>query len=223
MGGFAAAVGRELRVTLREGADLVLAIAFFVLVGVLFAFGAGPQPRTLAAIAPGVIWVAALLAAMLSVDRLFAADHRDGTLDLLALDPLPLWALSLAKALAHWLTTGWPLILCAPVLALMLGLPADGIAALVAALVLGTAQLSLLGGLGAALTLGARRGSVLVSLLVLPLAIPVLIFGAAGAEAALLGLPVWPHLKLLSGLLLGALVVVPPCTAAALRQAIADS
>lgn len=222
MNGFVALVARDLQLARREGTDLILTVAFFIMTGVLFAFGVGPAPQTLARIAPGVIWVAALLAAMLSLDRTFAADQRDGSLDLLALGPLPLWGVVLAKILAHWLTTGVPLVIAAPVLGVMLGLPADGVPALIAALALGTAILSLLGGLGAALILGARRGGALLALLVLPLAVPVLIFGVAAADAALTGLPVRPHLLLLGGLLLGTAAVAPPFAAAALRQALQD-
>ena len=164
--------------------------------------------------------VAALLAAMLSFERLFQADYEDGSLDQLALMPLPLEATVAAKMLAHWLTTGLPLLVAAPLLALMLGMATAGYATLIAAMALGTPTISLIGAVGAALTVGARRGGVLLSLLVLPLVIPVLVFGAASVDAALGGLAVRPHLLLLGGLLLGAAVLCPWAAAAALRQAL---
>jgi heme exporter protein B len=213
-------VRRELRLALRQGGDSAMVILFFVLAAVLFPFGVGPAPDTLARIAPGVLWVTALLAAMLSFERLFQPDFEDGSLEQLALAPPPLEAVALAKALAHWLTTGVPLMAAAPVLGIMLHLPADGYLPLLAAMALGTPTLSLIGMLGAALTLGARRGGVLLALLTLPLAIPVLIFGAAAVDAAVGGFPTGAHLSLLGGLFLGALVLMPWAAAAALRQAL---
>ncbi|MBL8658341.1 MAG: heme exporter protein CcmB [Rhodospirillales bacterium] len=213
-------VGRDLQLALRQGMDSFTAVVFFVLAVVLFPFGVGPEPAVLARIAPGVIWVAALLASMLSLERLFQLDYEDGSLELLALAPLPLEAAVGAKITAHWLTTGLPLIVAAPVLAVLLQMDAAGFVALVAALALGTPLLSLIGAIGAALVLGARRGGVLLSLLVLPLYIPVLIFGVAAVDAAVFGFAVRPHLMVLSGLLLAALVLVPWVTAAALRQAL---
>lgn len=218
MTAFAALVVRELRLALRHGADALLAVGFFVLAVVLFPFGLGPEPAMLARVAAGVIWVTALLAAMLSLDRLFQHDHEDGTLDLLLLAPLPLELTVLAKTAAHWLATGLPLILASPALALLLHLPAEGYVTLVAAMALGTPAMSLLGAVGAALTVGARRGGVLVSLLVLPLLVPVLVFGVAAVDAAIMGMGARPHLLLLAALLAAALPLAPLAAAAALRQ-----
>lgn len=220
MRGFFIVVRRELRLALRQAGDSAAVVLFFVLATILFPFGVGPEPNVLERIAPGVVWVAALLAAMLSFERLFQPDYEDGSLEQLALVPLPLEAVVLAKSCAHWLTTGLPLIVAAPLLGVLLNLHAAGFAMLVATMALGTPTISLIGALGAALTLGARRGGVLLSLLVLPLVVPVLIFGAAGIEAALGGFAVRPYLAALSGLLLGALVLCPWAAAAALRQAL---
>lgn len=213
-------VRRDLKLALRQGMDSLMAVVFFVLAVVLFPFGVGPEPQMLTRIAPGVIWVAALLASMLALERLFQTDYEDGSLELLALAPMPLEALVIAKVTAHWLTTGLPLIAAAPLLAIFLDMRADGFAALIGALALGTPLLSLVGAVGAALILGSRRGGVLLSLLVLPLFIPVLIFGVAAVDAAAFGYPVRPHLLVLAGLLLAALVLTPWAAAAALRQAI---
>jgi heme exporter protein B len=220
MSQFAVMLGRELRLALRQPGDAATVVVFFVLATVLFPFGVGPEPNMLARIAGGVIWVAALLAAMLSFERLFQADYEDGSLEQLALMPLPLEATVAAKILAHWLTTGLPLLVAAPLLALMLGMATAGYATLIAAMALGTPTLSLIGAVGAALTVGARRGGVLLSLLVLPLVIPILVFGAAAVDAALSGLAARPHLLLLGGLALGAAVLCPWAAAAALRQAL---
>lgn len=213
-------IGRDLRLAFRQGADTLGAVAFFVLAVVLFPLGVGPEPAILARIAPGVIWVAALLASMLSLERLFQLDYEDGSLELLALGPIPLEATVAAKVAAHWLTTGLPLTVAAPLLAVLLQMDARGLAALVAALAIGTPLLSLIGAVGAALVLGARRGGVLLSLLVLPLYIPVLIFGVAAVDAAVFGFAVRPYLAVLAGLLIAAVVLVPWVTAAALRQAL---
>lgn len=220
MTSFLALLGRDLRLALRQGADMVLVLAFFVLAVLLFPFGVGPAPAVLSGIAAGIVWVTALLAALLSLDRLFLPDFEDGSLDQIVLAPLPLELAVLAKAAAHWLATGLPLTLLSPVLAAMLHLPADGLPALVAALALGTPVMSLVGGIGAALTLGARRGAALLPLLVLPLYIPVLIFGVAAVEAAVAGIEVLPRLAFLAGLLLAALALAPWAAAAALRQAV---
>ena len=217
---FLALLGRDLTLTLRQGSDAGLVLAFFVLAVLLFPFGVGPSPDILARIAAGVLWATALLAALLSLDRLFLADYEDGSLEQIALSPLPLELAALAKVGAHWLGTGLPLTLLAPVLAVMLHLPAEGVPVLVLALLLGTPVMSLIGAIGAALTLGARRGAALLPLLVLPLYIPVLIFGVAAVEAAVLALPATPHLLMLGGLLLGALALAPWAVAAALRQAL---
>jgi heme exporter protein B len=213
-------VRRDLRLALRQGGDAAMVLAFFVLAVMLFPFGVGPEPAVLTRIAAGIVWVTALLAALLSLDRLFAADYEDGSLEGLALMPLPLEFQVLAKALAHWLTTGLPLTLVAPLLALLLHLDRAGYPALIAGMALGTPTLSLIGAIGAALTLGARRGGVLLSLLVLPLFIPVLIFGVGAVEAAIIGMPARPHLLLLLALLLAAVPLAPIAAAAALRQAV---
>jgi len=211
-------IARDLRLALRQGLDTMTAVVFFVLAVVLFPFGVGPEPAVLARIAPGVIWVAALLASMLSLERLFQLDYEDGSLELLALAPLPLEAAVLAKITAHWLTTGLPLLAAAPLLAVLLHMDASGFLALVAALALGTPLLSLIGAIGAALVLGARRGGVLLSLLILPLYIPVLIFGVAATTAAIVGpLPFGQPFTILVGLSLMSVVLGPIAAAAALR------
>ena len=181
-------IGRDVRLASRQGGASTMVVVFFVLTVTLFPLGVGPESTVLARIAAGVIWVAALLASMLSLDRLFQADFEDGSLDLLALSSLPLEIAVLAKTAAHWLTTGLPLIVVSPVLALLLNMDLAGWLTLIAAMLLGTPALSLIGGIGAALTVGIRRGGVLLSLLVLPLYIPVLIFGVGAVEAAIGGL-----------------------------------
>ena len=211
---------RDLRLALRQGVDAVMAVAFSVIAVALFPLGIGPEPNILARIAPGVIWVAALLAAMLSLDRLFQQDYEDGSLELLALAPAPLEMIVLAKVAAHWLTTGLPLLLAAPVLAVLMNMAADGFAVLLIAMLLGTPSLSLIGAIGGALVLGARRGGVLIALLVLPLYIPVLIFAVAAVDAVLTGQSARPHLLLLGAILAAALPLAPLSAAAALRQAV---
>jgi heme exporter protein B len=218
-GALGALIARDIRLALRQGADSMMVIVFFVLVVVLFPLGVGPEPAILGRIAAGVIWVAALLAAMLSMDRLYQTDHADGSLELLVLSPLPLELQFLAKAAAHWLTTGLPLIIAAPLLGVLLNMRAEGYPVLLAALALGTPSLSLIGGVGAALSLGARRSGVLLSLLVLPLFIPVLIFGVSAVDAGLTGLAAKAQLLILGALLLGAAALAPWAGAAALRQA----
>lgn len=219
MSAFSAVLSRDLRLALRQSADSFTVIAFFAIATVLFPFGIGPEAEVLSRIAAGVVWVTALLAALLSLDRVFATDYEDGTLDHLILNGQSTILVVLAKVLAHWLTTGVPLIIMSPVLAVTLQLPAEGYGVLVMALILGTPTVSLIGALGAALVLGARRGGVLLSLLVLPLYIPVLIFGTAAVEAALTGVPSAPMLTILGGLALIAVTLCPFGTAAALRQA----
>jgi heme exporter protein B len=214
-----AVLRRDLRLALRTKSDSFTVVLFFVLTVVLFPFGVGPEPNILARIAPGIIWVTALLACLLSFDRLYQLDSEDGSLDLLVLAPTSLELIVLAKCLAHWLTTGLPLIIAAPLLGLLLNLPVEGYGTMLAALALGTPSLSLIGSIGAALTLGARRGGVLLPLLVLPLYIPVLIFGAAAVDAAIAGMSVRPHLLLLGGILAAALTLTPFASAAAIRQA----
>jgi heme exporter protein B len=220
MSAFLTLVGRDLRLAFRQGGDAAMVIGFFVLTVVLFPFGVGPEPELLQRIAAGIVWVTALLAALLSLERLFQADYEDGSLEALALLPLPLEAQVLAKCLAHWLVTGLPLIIVAPLLALLLHLDPAGYPALIAGMVLGTPILSLIGAIGAALSLGARRGGVLLSLLVLPLYIPVLIFGVAAIEAEIQGFGARPDLLLLAALLVLATGLVPFAAAAALRLAL---
>lgn len=220
MSAFALIAGRDLRLALRQPGDSAMVLVFFVLATVLFPFGIGPEPNILARIAAGLLWVMALLAAMLSFDRLFQADYEDGALELLILSPVPPFLTVLAKCAAHWLTTGLPLVVATPLLAMMLQLHADGYGVLIGAMLLGTPTISLIGAVGAALTLGARRGGVLVSLLVLPLLIPVLIFGAGAVDAAVGGFPARVHLLFMGAMLLGALALCPWASSAALRQAL---
>ena len=221
MSGALAVFRREARLALRQSADSVMVVAFFIIAVVLFPFGVGPEPNTLARIGPGVIWVAALLAAMLSMERMFQADYEDGALELLVLAPVPLELTVLAKVCVHWLTTGLPLMVATPLLAIMMNVPLDALPVILLTLALGTPILSLIGAIGAALVLGARRGGVLLSLLVLPLTIPVLIFAVGAIEAELSGLAVKAHLMLLGGLLLAAAAVAPWAGAAAVREAVA--
>jgi heme exporter protein B len=211
---------RDLRLSLRQGGEVGLVLGFFVLAVLLFPFGVGPEPELLGRVAAGIIWVAALLAAVLSLDRLFAADHGDGGLDLIAISAAPLELTVLAKAAAHWVTTGLPLTVLSPLLAVFVDLDPAAIPVLVAGLLIGTPALSLLGAIAAALTLGARRPGVLVSLLVLPLYLPPLIFGTGAVEASLASGGAYAHLLLLAGLTLAALPLAPLATAAALRQAL---
>lgn len=218
--GFLLVLIRDLSLALRQSSDVAAIVMFFVLTVVIFPFGVGPEPSVLERIAPGILWVTALLAAMLSLERQFLADYEDGSLELLVLTPVPLELVALAKAAAHWLTTGVPLVLAAPILGVVLRLPPEATGTLIATLALGTPTLSLIGGIGAALTLGSRRGGVLISLLVIPLFIPVLIFGAAAVDAVIAGFSVTSHLMVLGGMLLGALVLAPWATAAAVRQAV---
>lgn len=215
----AAILRRDLRLALRQGSDSVTVVAFFVLTAVLFPLAVGPEPVILERIAAGVVWVTALLAAMLSLDRLFQADYEDGSLDLLLLAPVPLPLVVAVKALAHWLTTGLPLIVAAPLLALLLNLESHGFAGLMVAMLLGTPTLSLIGAVGAALVLGARRGGVLLSVLVLPLYVPVLVFGVSAVEAAVTALSWRTEALILAAMLLAALALCPWAAAAALRQA----
>ncbi|CAA7612795.1 heme exporter protein CcmB [Magnetospirillum sp. SS-4] len=217
---FLEVVRRDLRLALRQGSDSVMVVTFFVLTVVLFPFGIGPEANVLERVSAGVLMVTALLASMLSLDRLFQADYEDGSLELLVLTPAPLGMVVAAKMLAHWLTTGLPLMIAAPVLAVLLHMHADGFVILLAAMALGTPILSLIGGIGAALVLGARRGGVLLSLLILPLYVPVLIFGVGAIDAAVQGMSAKPHLLILAGILTGALVLAPWASAAALRQAL---
>lgn len=220
MGALRHLIARDLRLALRQGTDVVTVLAFFVITVVLFPLGVGPEPNILARIAVGVVWVTALLATMLSLERLFQTDYEDGSLDLLLLTPLPLELMVLAKVAAHWALTGLPLILAAPVLAALMNMPGEGYPVLIASMVLATPTLSLIGAVGASLTLGARRGGALVSLLVLPLYIPVLIFAVAAVDAAIGGLSPRPHLLILAAMLAAALPLAPWGAAAALRHSL---
>ena len=210
-------VFRDLLLAMRRRADVATTLFFFVIVASLFPLGVGPDPKLLRVIAPGILWVAALLASMLSLERLFAADYADGSLEQLVLAPEPLVLVVIGKIAAHWLVSGLPLVLISPVIALQFDLPAAAIKTLLLALLLGTPVLSLIGAIGAALTVGVRGGGVLVSLLVLPLYMPVLIFGAGAVDASAMGMNATGHLSLLSALLLGSVVLAPWATAAALR------
>jgi len=213
-----ALLSRELRLALRSGGGAGLGLAFFLIVVMLIPFGVGPVPVLLAKIAPGTLWIAALLACLLSLDRLFQADYEDGTLDILALSLMPLEGLVAIKAFAHWLTTGLPLVIAAPVLGLTLNLPDSAYWWLVASLAVGTPALSFLGAVGAALTVGIRRGGLLLSLLVLPLYIPTLIFGARCVSAAADNMEVMPAFQLLGGVTLFTIALTPFAAAAALRM-----
>ena len=211
---------RELRLALRRAGDTLLGPLFFVLALALFPLGVGASPDILVRIGAGVIWVLALLAVLLSLDRLWQADLDDGSLDLLALSPLPLELAALVKCAAHWLTGGLLLTLAAPLLAVLMSLPPAALWALPTALLLGTPTLTLIGGIGAALLLGTRRGSALTALLALPLYIPVLIFGVGAVDGFVLGLSGAPQLMILAALLLAALGLAPFAIAAALRLAL---
>lgn len=213
-------IHRDLKVALRRAPDVLTPLVFFAIVVSLFPLGIGPDPAVLATLAPGALWVAALLAVMLSLPRMFADDYADGTLEQLLLVPQPLGVLVLAKGLAHWLLTGLPLVLLSPLLALQLQLPPTAVGTLVLSLLVGTPVLSLLGAIGAALTLGLRGGGVLISLLVLPLYTPVLIFGAGSVAAAATGLDTEAYFSLLGAFLVLALSFAPWTTAAALRVAL---
>jgi heme exporter protein B len=215
-----ALIRRDLLLAFRRKSEVLTTLFFFIIVASLFPLGIGPESGLLRKIAPGVLWVGALLASMLSLNRMFAADYADGTLEQLALSPEPLPVLAGAKIAAHWLVSGLPLVLIAPVLGLQFDLDARALGVLALSLLLGTPLLSLIGAIGAALTLGVRGGGVLVSLLTLPLYIPALIFGAGAVEADLAGLGAQGHLSLLAALLVLAVFFAPWATSAALRIAL---
>jgi heme exporter protein B len=217
MSAFTAVLSRDLRLAARRRVEALLPIAFFTVAISLFPFGVGPEPQTLRIIAPGVVWVCALLAAMLSVTQLYATDHADGSLEQMLLCGESPVLIAAAKALAHWLLTGLPLIVVAPLFGLMFDMQGEAILALTAGLLLGTPILSLMGGLGAALTLGLRSGAVLLILLILPLCIPALIFGAGAVGAVESGISAQGHYSLLGALLIASLLFIPWATAAALR------
>lgn len=208
---------RDLRLAVRAGGGFGLGVAFFLILCALVPFGVGPDSGALRPIAPGILWLGALLACLLSLDRIFALDHEDGSLDLLATSPLPLEGAVAVKALAHWITTGLPLIVAAPLFGILLHLPGTAIPALIVSLLLGTPALSMLGAFGAAVTVGLRRGGLLLSLLVLPLYIPTLIFGTEMIRRGQEGGSIATPLLFLAGITAGTLALIPFAAAAALR------
>ena len=220
MNSFAIILLRDLKLAFHQGMDSIMVVMFFIIAVALFPFGVGPEANIMSRIAAGVIWVAALLASMLSLERLFDTDYKDGSLELLIIQPISLEIAVAAKVTAHWLTTGLPIIVAAPILAILMNLPFEGFGILIAALALGTPSLSLIGAIGAALILGARRSGMLLSLLVLPLYTPILIFGVSAINAKLGGFPVKPHLLVLNGLLLASIAICPWVSANTLRQAL---
>ena len=217
---FSAVVRRDLLLSFRRRADVLASFFFFVLVVMLFPLSVGPESALLKTIAPGIVWVAALLASTLALSRLFAADFADGTLEQMLLSPEPLSVIVLAKITSHWLVSGLPLVLLSPLIGLQFGLAGDALVALFYSLLIGTPVLSLIGAIGAALTLGARNGGVLVSLLVLPLYIPVLIFGADAVATQITGNGGSAQLMLLGAMLASAVALAPWATAAALRVSV---
>lgn len=217
---FFAIIRRDLLLAFRHRADMANPLFFFVLIVTLFPLAVGAQPNLLQSMAPGVIWVSALLAALLSLDSLFRSDFEDGSLEQMLLSPHALSVLVLGKIIAHWLVTGLPLLLVAPLLALFLGLPEQAMGTLWLTLILATPLLSLIGAIGVALTVGLRRGGMILSLLVLPLYIPVLIFASNAVDRAASGLPVGAQLNILLAMLLAALVLVPLPTSAALKMSV---
>jgi len=208
---------RDLQIAIRHKGDIFNPLLFFILVVTLFPLAIGPEPQILSRVAPGIIWVAALLASMLSLERLFKPDYLDGSLEQMLLSPQPLSLMVLAKVLAHWLLTGVPLIIVAPLLAVLLHLDTNSYGALIATLALGTTVLSLLGAIGVALTVGLHKGGVLLSLLILPLYIPVLIFATTAIDAAGLNMPYDGHLALIGAMLVGSLTLAPFAIGASLR------
>ncbi len=212
-----AVIARDLKLAMRRQADIVSVLFFFIIVASLFPLGIGPEPQLLKKLAPGVLWVGALLATMLSLPRLFADDYRDGTLEQLVLAPQPLGLTVIGKVVAHWLVSGLPLALLAPVLGIQFDLETDALLILTISLLIGTPALSGIGAIGAALTLGLRGGGVLVSLLVLPLYIPVLIFGSGAVDATVTGMGADAHLSILGALAIAGVFFAPWATAAALR------
>lgn len=208
---------RDLTLAYRRRAELVNPLLFFVLVTAMFPLGIGNDPKLIEAVGPGVIWVAALLAALLSLDAMFRSDFDDGALEQFMLSAHPISILVLAKVLAHWLVTGLPLFIAAPLLAVLLNIPESAIPTLMLTLILGTPVLSLIGSVGVALTVGLRRGGVILSLLILPLYVPVLIFATDAVKTAVVGIPTTAQLSILSAMLVGSLVLAPLATAASLR------
>lgn len=214
---FWAALRRDLLLTFRRRNDIINPLAFFLMVGILFPLGVSPEASLLSKLAPGVVWVAALLASLLSVDGIFRSDFEDGSLEHMLVSPQSLLLLVLAKVTTHWLISGFCLALVSPILGLMLFLPSEGYTSLVYSLLLGTPTLSLIGAIGAALTVGLRKGGILISLLVLPLYIPVLIFGASSVHAGSMGLPIQGYLALLAAMLALSIALAPFAIVAALK------
>ncbi|MBV7410115.1 heme exporter protein CcmB [Maritimibacter sp. DP1N21-5] len=208
---------RDLRLSVRAGGGFGLGLAFFLIVTALVPFGVGPEAAILAPIAPGILWVGALLACLLSLDRIFQLDFEDGTLDLLATAPIPMEGAVVMKAVAHWLTTGLPLVIAAPVFGGLLNMPPEGFLWIMGSLALGTPALSMIGAFGAALTVGLKRGGLLLSLLVLPLYIPTLIFGAEAAARGMAGFEAMTPMLMVAGITLGSIALLPFAAAAALR------
>ncbi|QHB31973.1 heme exporter protein CcmB [Yersinia canariae] len=217
---FISVLRRELKIAFRKGAEIVNPLWFFLIVITLFPLGIGPEPQLLARIAPGIIWVAALLASLLSLERLFRDDFHDGSLEQLLLLPSPLALTVLGKVCAHWVVTGLPLLILSPLVALLLSLDSNTAIAMALTLLLGTPTLSFIGAIGVALTVGLRKGGVLLSLLVLPLYIPVLIFATAAIDAASMALPIDGYLAILGAMLAGSATLTPFATAAALRVSV---
>lgn len=217
---FGRVLRRELRIAFRSGAEIVNPLWFFLIIITLFPLGIGPEPQLLARIAPGIVWVAALLSSLLALERLFRDDFLDGSLEQLLLLPTPLPIMVLGKVAAHWVVTGLPLLLLSPLVALLLSLDFASWRAVALTLLLGTPTFSFLGAIGVGLTVGLRKGGVLLSLLVLPLAVPVIIFATAAIDAAAMGLPVDGYLALLGAMLAGSATLAPFATAAALRVSV---
>ena len=213
-------IKREIKLAFRQIGDSGLVVTFFLLATIFFPIGLGPEPVLLSKIGPGIIWVTALLAAIISFERLFSLDYDDGTLEQLALSDTPIGLISLTKALAHWVTTGFPITITAPIVSILYQMPEKGYLVLITTLALGTPTISLIGVVGAALTLGAQRGRVLLALLVLPLMLPILILGTSATGAAITGTPWVSNLLLMGALFLGTLVITPLATTAALRLAL---
>lgn len=220
MNSFLEILKRDLKLAFRQGTDSIIVVAFFVLTVVLFPLGIGPEQDILTQIGPSIIWVAALLASILSLHRMFETDFGDGSLELLCVQPIILEVAVIAKVLGHWLTTAVPLIIISPLLGIFLNIPISSYTWLVITLAVGTPNLSLIGAVGAALVLGARRGEVLLTLLILPLYIPVLIFGVSAMDSVIQGDPLTVHFLIIGGIFSGALAITPWAAAAAVRQAV---
>lgn len=210
-------IARDLRLSLRHGSSVTMVVAFFVIVVTMFPFAIGPEQNILQRISLGVIWVAALLSCLLSLDSIFQSDYEDGSLDQFVLSPVPLELVVVAKSVAHWLTTSLPVIIITPLLGILMNLPERGYLPLIGTMLVGTPALSFIGGIGASLTVTLRRGGVLLSLLILPLYIPVLIFGVLAVKAAIDGMPMMEHILLLSGFTLFSAAIAPWAAAAAIR------